>query len=305
MVKTAFGEDLAVDDAPAKSCELFLVDGMSVAYRAFYGLPEELATKAGEPTNAIFGFANTLVKLLTEYRPRAVAFAWDSRPTVRLAAAPDYKANRGKMPEKLRVQLPHLRPLVEAFGYENIEAEGWEADDVLATLAARADRANIRTCVVSTDRDAFQLVSEHVCLMMTPRSAGAPQVYTPERVRARYGISPELIPDLIALRGDTADNIPSVPGFGEKTAAVLLAQYGSLEALFAHASELPPAKRSALEAHADRTRASKALAKLRFDLDVPCDPAVLVHRAPDRTKLAAMLERFELKRLAARIGERS
>ena len=116
------------------------------------------------------------------------------------------------MPDLLREQFPHFRPIVEAFGYRNLEFEGWEADDVIATLATRADEAGVKTCVVSTDRDAFQLCTENVCLMMTPRGVADVHVYTPERVFARYGVTPEQVPDFIGLKGDTSDNIPGVPG---------------------------------------------------------------------------------------------
>ncbi len=142
------------------------------------------------------------------------------------------------MPDLLREQFPHFRPIVEAFGYVNLEFEGWEADDVIATLATRADEAGIRTCVVSTDRDAFQLCSANVCLMMTPRGVSDVQVYTPERVELRYGVRPDQMPDFIGLKGDTSDNIPGIPGIGDKTAGQLIAQYGSLEEVIEHAADL-------------------------------------------------------------------
>src|SRR3712207_3394325 len=169
MPKTLTGAELQVDDAPAREAELFLVDGNNLAYRAYFALPEELATSEGFSTNALLGFTNMLFKLLADYRPKGVAVAWDTRPVHRTAAAPEYKVDRRPMPDLLREQFPHFRPIVEAFGYRNLEFEGWEADDVIATLATRADDAGIKTTVVSTDRDAFQLVSENVCLMMTPR----------------------------------------------------------------------------------------------------------------------------------------
>src|SRR2546428_3168023 len=228
MPKTLTGAELQLDDGPAREAELFLVDGNNLAYRAFFALPEELATSEGFPTNALLGFTNMLFKLLSDYRPRGVAVAWDTRPVHRTEISAEYKAERRPMPDLLREQFPHLRPIVEAFGYQNLEFEGWEADDVIATLAARADDAAIKTCVVSTDRDAFQLVSENVCLMMTPRGVADVQVYTPDRVEARYGITPEQIPDFIALKGDTSDNIAGVPGIGDKTAAQLVAEYASL-----------------------------------------------------------------------------
>ena len=153
--------ELELDDGPARDAELFLVDGNNLAYRAFFALPEELQTTDGQPTNALLGFTNMLFKLLSDYRPRGVAVAWDTRPVHRAAVAEAaevvYKEGRREMPGLLREQFPHLRPIVEAFGYENLEFEGWEADDVIATLATRADEAGIKTCVVSTDRDAFQL----------------------------------------------------------------------------------------------------------------------------------------------------
>src|SRR5689334_24238406 len=248
--KTLTGVELDLDDGPARDSELFLVDGNNLAYRAFFALPEELATSDGQPTNALLGFTNMLFKLLSDYRPKGVAVAWDSRPVHRAAAAKEaelvYKEGRRPMPDLLGEQFPHFRPIVEAFGYRNLEFEGWEADDVIATLATRADAGGVKTCVVSTDRDAFQLVSENVCLMMTPRGVAEVNVYTPERVELRYGVTPAQIPDFIGLKGDTSDNIPGVPGIGDKTAGQLIAQYGSLEEVLAHADEMSPARKKNL-----------------------------------------------------------
>src|SRR5205823_11648078 len=278
--KTLTGEELQLDDAPARESELFLVDGNNLAYRAFFALPEELATSEGFSTNALLGFTNMLFKLLADYRPKGVAVAWDTRPTHRheTAEAVDvvYKEGRREMPDLLREQFPHFRPIVEAFGYRNLEFEGWEADDVIATLATRADEAGIKTTVVSTDRDAFQLVSDNVALMMTPRGVADVHVYTPERVEARYGVRPEQVPDFIGLKGDSSDNIPGVPGIGDKTAGQLIAQYGSLEEVLDHADEQPPARRRNLIEHADQARRSKELATMRRDLELECDPAQLV-----------------------------
>jgi DNA polymerase-1 len=219
--KDLSGAELDLDDAPARASELFLVDGNNLAYRAFYALPEDIATSEGFHTNALYGFTSMLLKLLGGYKPRGVAVAWDTRPVHREKILEAYKGQRKPTPDLLREQFPHFRPLVEAFGYANVEFEGWEADDVIATLATRAEQAGVPTCIVSTDRDAFQLVSDTVCLMMTPRGISEVQVYTPERVTARYGITPAQIPDFIGLKGDTSDNIPGVPGIGEKTAGVM------------------------------------------------------------------------------------
>jgi DNA polymerase I len=301
MPKTLTGVELQLDDAPAREADLFLVDGNNLAYRAFFALPEELATTEGFPTNALLGFTNMLFKLLADYRPKGVAVAWDTRPVHRTELAPEYKVDRRPMPDLLREQFPHFRPIVEAFGYRNLEFEGWEADDVIATLATRADEAGIRTCVVSTDRDAFQLCSENVCLMMTPRGVADVHVYTPERVFARYGVTPEQVPDFIGLKGDTSDNIPGVPGIGDKTAGQLVAQYGSLEGVLEHVDELSPARSKAMREHAEQALSSKELARMRRDLPLECDPAELVLSPPDRSQLKEIFRRFEFRNLLQRV----
>ncbi len=299
--KTLTGEELVLDDAPARDAELFLVDGNNLAYRAFFALPEELQTTDGQPTNALLGFTNMLFKLLSDYRPRGVAVAWDTRPVHRKEIDSEYKAERRPMPDLLREQFPHFRPIVEAFGYQNLEFEGWEADDVIATLATHADGSGVKTCVVSTDRDAFQLVSENVCLMMTPRGVADVQVYTPDRVEARYGIQPAQIPDFIGLKGDTSDNIPGIPGIGDKTAGQLIAQYGSLEGVVEHAAELSPARSKAVAENAEQAAASKLLATMRRDLDLGVDPATLVLQPPDRSELKEIFRRFEFRALLGRV----
>jgi DNA polymerase-1 len=305
--KTLTGAELELDDGPARESDLFIVDGNNLAYRAFFALPEELATTDGQPTNALLGFTNMLFKLLADYRPKGVAVAWDSRPVHRAAVAEAgdvvYKEGRKPMPDLLREQFPHFRPIVEAFGYRNLEFEGWEADDVIATLATRADAEGIKTCVVSTDRDAFQLCSENICLMMTPRGVADVNVYTPARVEARYGVTPEQVPDFIGLKGDTSDNIPGVPGIGDKTAGQLIAQYGSVESVIEHAAELSPARARNITENADLARLSKELATMRRDLDIDCEPAQLVLDPPDRAQLKEIFRRFEFRNLLNRVDE--
>jgi DNA polymerase I len=301
MPKTLTGDELQLDDAPVRDAELFLVDGNNLAYRAFFALPEELQTTDGQFTNALLGFTNMLFKLLSDYTPRGVAVAWDTRPVHRTEISAEYKSERRPMPDLLREQFPHFRPIVEAFGYRNLEFEGWEADDVIATLATRADEAGIKTCVVSTDRDAFQLVSENVCLMMTPRGVADVHVYTPERVELRYGVRPDQVPDFIGLKGDSSDNIPGVPGIGDKTAGQLISQYSSVEGVLEHVAELSPARRRSLEEHAEQARESKVLATMRRDLDLGCDPSDLVSRPPDRSTLKEIFRRFEFRGLLSRV----
>lgn len=283
------------------------MDGNNLAYRAFFALPEELATSDGFPTNALLGFANMLFKLLSDYRPKGVAVAWDTRPVHRHAAAAEgevvYKEGRRPMADLLAEQFPYFRPIVEAFGYRNLEFEGWEADDVIATLATRADQAGIKTTVVSTDRDAFQLVTDNVALMMTPRGVSDVHVYTPDRVEARYGIKPEQIPEFIGLKGDTSDNIPGIPGIGDKTAGQLIAQYGSVEEVIAHAGELSPARKKNVTEFADQARLAKQLATMNRELDIDCDPSELVLDPPDRSQLREMFRRFEFRNLLNRVDE--
>ncbi len=301
--KTLTGEELQLDDGPVRDSDLFLVDGNNLAYRAFYALPEELATSEGFSTNALLGFANMLFKLLADYRPKGVAVAWDTRPVHRAEQLETYKIDRKPMPDLLREQFPYFRPIVEAFGYRNLEFEGWEADDVIATLAHRADEAGVKTTVVSTDRDAFQLVSDNVALMMTPRGVSDVHVYTPERVELRLGIKPEQVPDFIGLKGDASDNIPGVPGIGDKTAGQLIAQYGSLEEVLEHVDELSPARSRSIKEHAEQAAAAKQLATMRRDLELDCDPAELVLSPPDRSQLKEMFRRFEFRNLLNRVDE--
>ena len=172
---------------------------------------------------------------------------------------------------------------------------------MIATIATRADEAGVRTCVVSTDRDAFQLCSENICLMMTPRGVADVHVYTPDRVELRYGVRPDQVPDFIGLKGDTSDNIPGIPGIGDKTAGQLVAQYGSLEAVIEHADELSPARGKAVREHAEQARESKLLATMRRDLPLDVDPSELVSASPDRSTLKEIFRRFEFRALLGRV----
>src|ERR687891_281073 len=303
MPKTLTGAELQLDDGPARESDLFLGDGNNLAYRAFFALPEELATSEGFSTNALLGFTNMLFKLLSDYRPKGVAVAWDTRPVHRHELSETYKVDRRPMPGLLAEQFPHFRPIVEAFGYRNLEFEGWEADDVIATLATQADEAGVKTCVVSTDRDAFQLCSENICLMMTPRGVADVHVYTPERVELRYGVRPDQVPDFIGLKGDTSDNIPGVPGIGDKTAGQLVAQYGSLEGVLEHVDNLSPARSKAVREHAEQALQSKELATMRRDLDLDFDPSQIVLAPPDRSQLREIFRRFEFRGLLNRIDD--
>ena len=254
-------------ESPSESHgELFLIDGNSLAYRAFFALPESIATADGRPTNAIYGFASMMAKILIEHRPQAVIVAWDAGMSgPREAPTRSTRPSARPRPDLLSEQWPHLAPLAEAFGFDNVKVEGWEADDVIATLARQAREAKIPVMVVSGDRDVYQLVGDGVRVMTTSRGVTDTKIYDREGVIERYGVPPELVPDLIGLKGDTSDNIPGVPGIGDKTAAQLLQQFGSLEAVLDNVDEISGAKRKQnLTEHADDARISKQLATLRL-----------------------------------------
>ncbi|MHB0980578.1 MAG: DNA polymerase I [Thermoleophilia bacterium] len=282
---------------------LFLIDGNNIAYRAFFALPETIVTSTGFPTNALYGFCAMMIKVLSEFDPEAVIVAWDSREkTFRHEEFVEYKAQRKPMPDLLREQWPHFVELSEAFGFVNLSLPGWEADDILATLARQGDAEGREVVIVTGDRDALQLVTERVSVMSNTRGVTEVKVYDPRAVEERFGVPPRLIPDLIGLKGDTSDNIPGVPGIGEKTAALLLAEFGSLEEVLARTAEVKgPKRRELLETHAEDARLSKNLARL--DRDAPIDihtAEVAAHRL-DRAALAEVFRRFEFHSLLERL----
>jgi DNA polymerase-1 len=287
--------------------QLFLIDGNSLAYRAFFALPESIATSTGVPTNAIFGFASMLVKILTDYGPKATVVVWDAGDTGRKTIYADYKAQRATRPDLLKEQWPHLEPLVEAFGYRNLRVQGYEADDVIASIVEKARKTEppIPVMVVTGDRDAYQLVDDGVVkIMTTSRGITDTRVYDREGVIDRYGIPPELIPDFIGLKGDTSDNIPGVPGIGDKTAAELLQRFGTLEQVLDHIDDISGAKRKQnLTEHADTARISKELATAKRDIDVELDLQTFAAATPDRSKLRDTFRKFELREPLRRLEE--
>jgi DNA polymerase I len=284
--------------------ELFLIDGNSLAYRAFFALPESIATADGRPTNAIYGFASMMAKILIEHRPQAVIVAWDAGMSGREVTYEPYKAQRRPRPDLLSEQWPHLAPLAEAFGFHNVKVEGWEADDVIATLARRAHEAGIPVMVVSGDRDVYQVIEDGVRVMTTSRGVTETKIYDRDGVIERYGVPPELVPDLIGLKGDTSDNIPGVPGVGDKTAAQLLQEFGSLEAVLDNVDKISGAKRKQnLTEHADDARISKQLATLNYEIEVPIDVRKEARAKPDRSRLRDVAAEFELRQVIQRLDE--
>jgi DNA polymerase-1 len=287
---------------------LFLIDGPSLVYRAFFALPESIATSTGVPTNAIFGFASMLVKIVTDYGVCPTVVAWDAGTSGRTELYSEYKASRRSRPDLLKQQWPAMEPLVEAFGYRNARVEGYEADDVIASLAARALAADppVPTMIVTGDRDVFQLIDDAgvVKVMATARGITETKIYDRQAVVDRYGIPPELIPDFYGLKGDTSDNIPGIPGIGDKTASELIQSFGTLEDVLAHVDDVKGAKRKQnLVEHAEDARVSKQLATVQRDLDVELDLTAEARREPDRSRLREVFRDYELRDPLRRLEE--
>ncbi|WP_320672712.1 DNA polymerase I [Patulibacter defluvii] len=278
--------------------DLLLLDGNSLAYRAFFALPESIATSRGEPTNAIFGFSSMLVKMRETLGHVPTAVAWDAGLSGRGEIYPAYKAQRSKKPDLLRAQWPHLAPIAEAFGFANVSLEGYEADDVIGSLAVKSREKGLRTVIVTGDRDIFQLIDPDgmVAVMATGRGITDTKTYDRDAVIERYGLPPELIPDFYGLKGDTSDNIPGVPGIGDKTAAQLLQQFGDLEGVLSSIDQVSGAKRKEnLTEHAENARISRELARIRTDLPVELDLDALLQATPDAQVLRETFQRFELR----------
>ena len=283
---------------------LFLIDGNSLVYRAFFALPESIATSDGRPTNAIFGFASMLVKLITEHGMAPTVVVWDAGSSGRKEVYAEYKAGRASRPDLLKEQWPAFEPLVDAFGYANFKVAGFEADDVIASMAEKAKAAGIPVMIVTGDRDAFQLVGDGVRVMATSRGITETKIYDRQDVIDRYGIPPELIPDFYGLKGDTSDNIPGVPGIGDKTGSDLLQRFGDLETVLASVDQISGAKRKEnLINHAEDARVSKQLATAQRDVPVDLDVAAELTRTPDRSTLREMFRSFELRDPLRRLEE--
>ncbi len=273
---------------------LYLVDGYSNIFRAYYAI-RNLSNSRGEPTNAVYGFVQMLRKMLREDKPELVGVALDLGKTFRNDKFEGYKANRTPMPEDLQSQIPWIRRALEAYRIPALELQGFEADDVLGTLAHRATAEGYDVVLVSADKDLMQLVAPHVSLFHTGRN----KMYGPAEVEEDFGVPPEKVADVLALMGDSIDNIPGVPGIGEKGAKGLIKEYGSLEELLARAGEIPrKAYREGLLEHAEQARLSKELSTIHVECDVPFDPQALRHDPPDAAALRALFTELEFFSLA-------
>jgi 5'-3' exonuclease len=279
---------------------LVLVDGSSSLYRAFFALPP-LSNSRGIPTHAVLGFTTMLLKLLREEEPDAVAVAFDGPgPTRRHQEFTDYKAQRPETPDSMVRQIPYVHRVLEAMHVPILMLAGEEADDILGAVAVRAAAEGYAVVLISGDKDLFQVVGDRVAVRDTMKD----RTWGPPEVKERYGIPPERIPDFLALMGDSIDNIPGVPGVGEKTARDLLQRFGSLEGVLDRVAEVPkPKLRDALRTHAEQARLSKRLATIRTDLAVPWTAGNLAREAPDIPALLALCRELEFSRLAQQLSQ--
>lgn len=280
---------------------ILLIDGHSLAYRAFYALPlENFTTSSGQHTNAIYGFASMLLNLIRDEKPTHIAAAFDvSRKTFRTEAFPEYKANRAKTPDEFRSQLSYIDELVEAFNIKSFESEGFEADDVIATIVAKGDdEAEFLIC--TGDRDSFQLIRDQVTVLYPRKGVTDLARMTPSAVVEKYGLTPMQYPDFAALRGDPSDNLPSIPGVGEKTAAKWINDYGSLKALISRVDEVGGKAGEALRASLDSVIKNRELTELRVDVPISFTLPELQWSGIDSAKANALFEKLEIKALRDR-----
>ena len=287
--------------------KLMAIDGNSIVNRAFYGVSQNLSTRDGLPTNAIFGFLNILLKLLEEEKPDGLAVTFDLKaPTFRHQAYEGYKAQRKGMPEELAAQMPVLKQVLDAMNIRRYELEGWEADDLLGTMSAVAEEQGWDTVVVTGDKDSLQLIDEHVTVKLVSTRMGQTTTkdMTPEAFRAQYGFDPIHMIDLKALMGDTSDNIPGVKGIGEKTAMALMAQYPSIDELYAHLDGLDakPAVLKKLEEGRESARMSYDLATIRRDAPMDFSPRDAARRPYNDAALYDILLRLEFAKLIDKLG---
>lgn len=273
---------------------LALIDGNSIAYRAFYALPDDLATKSGQITNAVFGFTRMLIRLMKDFHPDGVAVAWDvSRQTFRTESYPDYKANRDKAPDHFRSQLPLIDEVLQALHITQLRQEGYEADDIIASLTKQAMEDSWDVLIVTGDRDAFQLVGGPVKVLYTRRGISDTVLADEEWVEEKYGVSPAQYVEYASLRGDNSDNLPGVPGVGEKTAAKLIAEYGSIDGVYTAVADQTPKLRENLASNRDQVFLNRELMALVSDLDVGSGTSDFVTREWDKKTVKDLFDSLE------------
>ncbi|MFF3398458.1 DNA polymerase I [Streptomyces sp. NPDC002659] len=276
---------------------LLLMDGHSLAYRAFFALPaENFTTATGQPTNAIYGFASMLANTLRDESPTHFAVAFDvSRKTWRSQDFPEYKANRSKTPDEFKGQVELIGELLDTMNAVRFAVDGFEADDIIATLATQAEAAGFDVLIVTGDRDSFQLVSAHTTVLYPTKGVSELTRFTPEKVLEKYGLTPQQYPDFAALRGDPSDNLPGIPGVGEKTATKWISQFGSFAELVERADEVKGKVGQALRDHLESVKLNRHLTELVRDVELPKSVADLERAPYDRTALKGFLEVLEIR----------
>jgi DNA polymerase-1 len=287
-----------IESQISKRPRLFLIDGNSYIYRAYFAI-RNLSTSKGFPTNAIYGFTTMLLKIVRDHRPDYLAVAFDAKgPTLRHAEYQDYKAQRPEMPDPLRQQIPYIHRLVEAFRIPALLMEGYEADDLIGTLARKAEGFDLDVTIVSGDKDMFQLITPQTSVYDTMKD----KVYRTEEVRERFGVEPERVVEIMGLMGDSIDNIPGVPGIGEKTAVDLIRRFGTIENLLGRLDDLDkPKLRETLRAFAEQARMSRQLALIRLDCPVELNLDRFRRAEPDPDATTRLFREMEFGSLLKRV----
>ncbi|MGZ8423502.1 MAG: DNA polymerase I [Candidatus Binatia bacterium] len=293
---------MAAASTKSDAHKVLLLDGHSLAYRAFFALPDTLVTSSGQVTNAVYGFTAMVIKLLADERPQGVVVCFDKgAPQFRLDRYAEYKAGRAATPDLFKQQLPLIREVLASLRIPMVELEGYEADDLLATLTKHAREEGCEVTIVTGDRDILQLVRDGVAVIMTRRGISDVIRYDAPTVVERYGVTPEKWIDFVALKGEAADNLPGVPGVGDKTAAQLINKYGDIEQVIVHADELTPKLREAVKNHAGQVRINKELGHLLDDVRLDLDPAKLRLEAWDEEAVRNLFHSLELRSLHERL----
>ncbi|MFE9579618.1 DNA polymerase I [Nocardia sp. NPDC006044] len=293
------------DSAPGDRPTLLLLDGHSIAYRAFFALPaENFKTVTGQTTNAVYGFTAMLINLLRDEKPTHIATAFDvSRKTFRTEAYPEYKANRSQTPDEFRGQVELTKDVLGAMGIPVMAIDGFEADDLIATLTTQAVAQGFRVLIVSGDRDAIQLVEENVTLLYPRKGVSDLTRFTPDEVFTKYGLTPAQYPDYAALRGDPSDNLPGIPGVGEKTAAKWIREYGDLNSLVDKVDEVKGKVGEALRANLSSVVLNRQLTEMIRDVPLPYTPDQLAQQPWDRNKIHQLFDDLEFRVLRDRLFE--
>ncbi|MBW7458636.1 DNA polymerase I, partial [Paenibacillus sepulcri] len=278
-----------------------LIDGNSIVFRAFYAMPP-LTNSAGLNTNAVYGFTTMLLRLLEEEKPTHMLVAFDAgKVTFRHEGYEEYKGGRAKTPPELSEQFPVLKDLLRSFGIAQFELPGYEADDIIGTLTRMADEQKVETLIVSGDKDMLQLASDYVTIALTRKGVSEVERYNPQEIKDKYGLTPLQIIDLKGLMGDASDNIPGIPGVGEKTALKMLHEYGTVEEVLAHAGELKGKMKEKVAAHQEDARMSKKLATIFREVPLDNAEGVEAYNGYDKAQLADAFRKLEFRSLMERL----